>query len=171
MELSQTALSVLLLCGFPLGVLSNVAYRMTDLGLQKDRVLHHILINVKDFIFLILAAITTVLLIYYVNDGVYRYHSIAGILAGYVISDLAIGRIVIRIRNTVIAAIFHILSVPFTWIWRKTFGILLAKADNKALIKNTDANINIMMQLASNGFENCTEAKAWKRMKNNRMLQ
>ena len=171
MELSQTALSVLILCGVPLGIIINVAYRLTDLGPQKNRIILHILTNVKDFAFLILAAVVTVLLVYYVNDGVYRFQSIAGILTGYMISDLLLGKLIVKIRNTVIEAVLQILGVPFVWIWSKTFGLLLAKTDHAFLIRKTDVSINTMMQLASNGFENYTEAKAWKNIKNKRMLQ
>ncbi|MBQ7379073.1 MAG: spore cortex biosynthesis protein YabQ [Clostridia bacterium] len=130
-----------------------------------------ILVNIKDFVFLILTAIVTVLLVYYVNDGVYRYQSIAGVLAGYFVCDLVFGKLIVKARNSVLGTVFGALSFPLMWIWHRTFGALLVKADRAALIRNTEYNNEYLMLLASNGFENNTEAKAWKRMKSNRMLR
>ena len=55
MELSQTALAMLLLGGIPAGVVLNFAYALTDIGAMAESFVKKLIRNVKDFIFLLIS--------------------------------------------------------------------------------------------------------------------
>ena len=158
MELSQTALAILLTASIPLGVLLNILYRITDLGQKPYTVVKIILINIKDFLFMILACIAMVLLVYYINDGDYRFQTLIGTLIGYLVSDLLIGKRLIRVRNVVFRACWNFFSIPVLWIGRKTFGSAYTKINDRALLGKTIDRTKFVEMLASCGFENNTEA-------------
>ncbi len=150
MELSQTALAMLLLTGFPAGVMLNLAYALTDIGAWRKSFGKKLMCNLKDFAFMLIAGLTAVLLVYYVNNGEFRYLVLLGMIGGYAASHVTLGKLVIRIRNTAARA----LSVPLAWLWRVTLGRLYEKRRTTALFKGTQTRMEALMQLASNGFEN-----------------
>lgn len=158
MELSQTALAILLTVSIPVGVLLNITYRFTDLGKKPYTALQIIFINIKDFLFIILACITMVLLVYYINDGDYRFHALIGTLIGYLVSDLLIGKKLVRVRNTILRVCWDFFSIPLLWVGRKTFGCAYTKINDRALLSKTINRTKFVEMLASCGFENNTEA-------------
>ncbi len=150
MELSQTALAMLLLGGIPAGVVLNFAYALTDIGAMAEGFVKKLIRNVKDFIFLLIAGLVSVLTVYYVNDGEFRYLVIVGMLCGFALSHLMLAKSIVKIRN----AIARIAVVPLAWVWRITFGRLCARARSAALERSTHAKAEQLLMLASNGFEN-----------------
>ena len=150
MELSQTALAMLLLGGIPAGVVLNLAYALTDIGAMEDGLGKELLHNIKDFIFILIAGLVAVLMVYYVNDGEFRYLVIVGMVCGFAMSHFMFAKLIIKIRN----AIARIAVVPLTWVWRLTLGRLCAKVRNTALKKSTSTKAEQLLMLASNGFEN-----------------
>ncbi len=150
MEVSQNALAMMLIAGFPVGVMLNLAYSLTDIGVRNRSFAKQLICNLKDFAFMLIAGFMAVLLVYYVNDGEFRYLVVMGLIGGYVASHAALGRLVIRIRNKVARA----MSVPFMRLWRVTFGRLYEKRRTTALFKGTQSRAEQLMLLASNGFEN-----------------
>ncbi len=160
MELSQTSLAMLMFGAMPIGVMLSIVYRLADPITTQRSVFKKIYGNCKDFIFMILAGIMTVILVYYVNDGDYRYLAPLGAVTGFFVSDLLLGKLLVRIRDFVLFTAWRILSVPIRWLWHLTIGPMIAKASLSKMIKSTDDRIEAMMLEASNGFENITEAKA-----------
>ena len=73
MELSQTALAMLLLGGFPFGLALNLVYALTDFGALPESIVKKLLCNAKDFVFALMAGLLAIILVYYVNDGEFRY--------------------------------------------------------------------------------------------------
>ena len=62
MELSQTALAMLFLVGFPAGTLLHVVYALTDTGVGNAHLGRLLMRQVKDFAFMIAAGLVAVLL-------------------------------------------------------------------------------------------------------------
>ncbi len=108
---------------------------------------------------MILAGVVTVILVYYVNDGDYRYLAPIGALIGFMLGDLACKALIAKIKKWLLGVFAYMITVPAKWIYQKTLGPIYAKAYAKSLIKRTENRIEYMRQLASNGFENNTEAK------------
>lgn len=172
MELSQTALAVMLVYAVPIGVVLNVAYRLTDLGKARSRhAIIMVLQNVKDFLFMITAALMVVLLVYYANDGQFRYVALVGVPVGYWLSERLIAKPLLLVRHVLwrlICRIMAYLSRPLAWMIGKTLGKSMARAQSRAMIRKTEQRASWWTAQASYGFENNTEAKAWKNKKNNR---
>lgn len=175
MELSQTALAVMLFCAAPLGILLNVVYRLTEPRCARRAKSHKAVIvvlqNLKDFIFLIAAAVLVVLLVYYANDGQFRYLALAGALAGYWFSDRLLAKPILVCRDALcrlVVKVMRVLLVPVVALWRITVGKGVDRAQNKAIIQKTDQRASWWTVQASSGFED-TEAKEWKKKKNNRI--
>ena len=150
MELSQTSLAMLLLGGVPVGVALNLAYALTDIQTIPIGFLKKLVCNVKDFLFMLIAGLAAILVVYFVNNGEFRYMVLVGMVGGFAVSRLTLQRVVIRVRDALLRAI----SVPLTWIWTNTFGKLLSKARDRACTNQTQARTEQLTQLASNGFEN-----------------
>jgi hypothetical protein len=150
MELSQTALAMLFLVGFPAGTLLHVAYALTDMGVGNAHLGRLLMRHVKDFAFMIAAGVVAVLLVYYVNNGEFRYLVLAGMIGGYAVSYVTLGKLVVHVRNIAV----HALSVPLLWVWSITLGRLLSKLRVSARCKATQTRIDVLQQLALNGFEN-----------------
>ena len=150
MELSQTALAMLFLVGFPAGTLLHVVYALTDTGVGNAHLGRLLMRQVKDFAFMIAAGLVAVLLVYYVNNGEFRYLVLAGMIGGYAVSYVTLGKLVVHVRNIAV----HALSVPLLWLWRFTLGRLFSKLRVSARFKATQTRIDVLQQLASNGFEN-----------------
>ena len=150
MELSQTSLAMLLLGGVPVGVVLNLAYALTDVQAMHDGFAKKLLCNVKDFVFMLIAGLVAVLIVYFVNQGEFRYTVLVGMIGGFILSRLTLGKAVVRARDALIRTI----AVPLTWIWRITLGRLLSKARDGACVKQTKIRTELLMQLASDGFEN-----------------
>ena len=150
MELSQTALAMLLVGGFPAGVAINLVYALTDIGVLPNSFAKKLLINVKDFVFSLIAGIVAILLLYYLNNGEIRYLALVGMIGGFAVSHWTLGKLVIYVRN----AAAHVIVIPLAWIWSKTFGRMCEKARKTSQNKNTEKRADAILQLASNGFEN-----------------
>ena len=159
MELSQSALALLALSAFPCGILLNVLYRLTDPTDSPQSIIGRLLIHIKDFVFMIAAGVLTVIISYYVNQGDYRYLAPVGTLIGYVLSDLLLRKSIQRIRDWILSFVGRMISVPFHWIWKNTLGHATDKMRVAEQQKSTKKRIEYLMQSASNGFENNTEAK------------
>ena len=158
MELSQTALATLILGGLPTGILLNVAYRFLHIDTNKSGI-WLVLGNIRDFLFMILVSIITVLLVYYVNEGDYRYQVIVGIACGFGLSELVLGKLIVRVRDTVFRLLINMLALPVLFLKSKTIDPLLVKVYAQQLNRYTELRAKYLMQSASNGFENFTEAK------------
>lgn len=159
MEISQTALAALMVCAVPIGITLNVLYRIFEFPKGSKSWIAVFLTNVKDFGVMIIAAVMTVVLSYYFNDGDYRYLAMVGALIGYVCSDLLLRKPILCVRDWVLSFVGRIVSVPLSWIWNKTFGEFFEKFSKRERIKNTKKRIEYMVQNASIGFENNAEAK------------
>lgn len=150
MELSQTSLAILLLVGVPAGAVLNLAYALTDIRAIPDGFLKKLLCNVKDFVFMLIAGLMAVLIVYFVNQGEFRYMVLVGMMCGFAVSHFAFEKVIVRARDALMRAI----AVPLSWIWRITLGKLLAKSRGRARIKQTQTRMQQLTQIASNGFEN-----------------
>lgn len=159
MELSQASLAMLALGAFPLGVLINLAYRIGAPSVPMKSVWIRLYANLRDFVFMIIAGVLTVILVYYVNDGEYRYLAPLGAICGFLLGDLILREPIKKARAWLIHVLGRILAVPVTWILRKTYFPLRVKISGDSQKRYTEKRKVLMMQLASNGFENNTEAK------------
>ncbi len=177
MELSQTALAVMLLCAAPIGILLSILYRLTDFSQSsRDNAIIVVLQNLKDFLFMVAAAVLTVLLVYYANDGQFRYVAPLGVLGGYVFTDKLLSGVILKIRCVVCRILYisvkwtlGLILAPVMMVWRLTFGKRVEKVKSRAIIRKTENRALWWTAQASSGFENYTEAKEWKKNKNNRM--
>ena len=177
MEISQTALAVMLASAVPIGIVLSIAYRVTDFGWQsRKNAIIVVLQNIKDFLFMAVAAVMIVILVYYQNQGQFRYLAPVGVLGGYWLTDKLLSRTILKMRGwiwrTVCAVVtwsFGILFAPVMAIWRATLGKRVEQASHRAIIKRTENRASWWTAQASFGFENVTEAKEWKKKKNNRM--
>ena len=160
MELSQTSLAAMMLAAIPIGVFLNVVYLLTGTRTNNDSTIKKMLLHIKDFLFLIIAALITVILVYYLNDGDYRYLAPVGVLLGYLMNDFLLRRWIIGVRDYVLRVFGKIILVPCKWIWRTTLTPILKKSEEKRMVTQTNHRIKELMYDASNGFENNTEAKA-----------
>ena len=133
-----------------MGVALQFAYALTDVDAMSEGFVKKLLGNLKDFAFAMIAGLAAILTLYFVNDGEFRYLILVGIIGGFIVSRLAFGKLIVRIRD----ALARLIAVPIRWIWAYTFGRLLAKARVKARKKQTQTRMELLMQLASNGFEN-----------------
>ena len=148
MELSQTALATLLLVGVPAGAVLSIVYALTGISCTVSSWCIRLLVQVKDFIFVVLAGIVAVLLVYYVNDGEFRYLVLLGMIGGYALTHAMLSRLVLRIRE----AVLHMLAIPIVWIWSFSLGRLWAKARMASQVKRTEKLARELETLASNGF-------------------
>lgn len=120
---------------------------------------------------MIVAAVTVVLLVYYANDGQFRYVALVGVPVGYWLSERLIARPLLFVRGALwrlICRVAACLSRPLAWIFAKTLGKSIGRAQTRAMIQKTEKRASWWTAQASYGFENNTEAKAWKNKKNNR---
>ena len=155
MELSQTAIGTLFLIGFPVGVIFNIFYAFSDIKQISGFWIFRVLIHFKDFIFVIIAGLAAVILVFYVNNGEFRGLIFIGIISGYLLSAVSIAKLIIHIRNSII----NIILFPIGYLWEITLAGPLARHRQVSILKSTQLRFKTMMQLASNGFENITEAK------------
>lgn len=159
MELSQASLAMLALGAFPLGVLISVAYRIGAPSALTKSVWIRTYANLRDFVFMIIAGVLTVILVYYVNDGEYRYLAPLGAIGGFLLGDMLLREPIIKARAWLIRGLVRILSVPIAWVLQKTYFPFRVRISENTKRRYTEKRIELMMQLASNGFENNTEAK------------
>lgn len=177
MELSQTALAVMLFCAAPIGICLSIVYRLTDFGRpSRGNAIIVVLQNLKDFAFMIAAAVLTVLLVYYANDGQFRYMAPVGVLVGYFLADKLFSGVVLRIRRVTCRVLLVIVKwtaglilAPLALVWRATAGKRIEQAQNRAIVQKTQSRASWWTAQASCGFEDFTEAKEWKKKRNNRM--
>ena len=146
MELSQTSLAMLLICGIPVGAALNLAYALTDIEMLPCGFVKTILRNVKDFFFAVVAGVIVIFVVYFVNHGEFRYMVLAGVIGGFVASHVTLRKLLIRLREMLIS--------PIARCWEITLGKRFAKARLKAIDKKTQARSEQLIWLASNGFEN-----------------
>lgn len=172
MELSQTALAVMLLYAAPIGIFLSIIYRLTDFGRPtRGNAVIVVLQNLKDFLFVVVAAVLTVLLVYYANDGQFRYMAPVGVLGGYFFGIKLLSGAVLKVRTvifTIIGWTVGVMLAPLSLIWRVTFGKGVDRARRRAMVQKTEKRASWWMAQASSGFENYTEAKEWKNNTNNR---
>lgn len=150
MELSQSALAMLLVGGFPAGVALNLVYVLIDIESLQHTWMYKLLVNVKDFIFILVAGLVAVLTVYYVNNGEFRYMVLVGMLCGFLLSHVTLGKLALLVKNAILKA----LGVPVTWLWRITIGKLCEKVRIEAMQKNTVLRMEEIIKKATNGFEN-----------------
>ena len=148
MELSQSALAMLLLGGVPAGAAISLIYALTDFSHVDDSIWKRLWTHVKDFFFLVFAGLMAVLLVYYINQGEFRYLAFPGMLGGFLLTQITLARPVCRVRN----AVLHVLSVPIIWLWSTSFGRLCARIRMNHQVKLTNKKGRMLEMLASNGF-------------------
>lgn len=176
MELSQTALAVMLICAAPIGILLSILYRLTDLDRpSRGNAIIVVLQNLKDFLFMVAAAVLTVLLVYYANDGQFRYLAPVGVLLGYYLTDKLLSGIILKMRRGVCRVLLAIgkrtigvILSPLRLVWRATLGKRMEQAHSRAIVLRTEKRASWWTVQASYGFEKSTEAKEWKKKKSNR---
>lgn len=160
MELSQTALAVMFVCAAPIGFVLGILYRLTDLDASRmGRATVLVLQNIKDFLFWIVAAVLTVLLVYYANDGQFRYLAPAGALLGFWVSSKLLAAPILAARRMALSVLGVVLGFafrPLGWVWRITLGKMLARSKMKAAQKQTQRRAEWWAEQASVGFENKT---------------
>ena len=150
MELSQASLAMLLLAGMPVGVILHFIYALSDINIMSEGLLKKLFGNLKDFFFTTIVGIAAILMVYFVNNGEFRYMILVGIVSGYVVSHLVFHKAIVASRN----AIIRLITTPLVWFFTNTFGKVFEKARAKERKKQTILRIEQLMQLASNGFEN-----------------
>lgn len=150
MELSQASLAMLLLAGMPVGVILHFIYALSDINFMSEGLLKKLFGNLKDFFFTTIVGIAAILMVYFVNNGEFRYMILVGIVSGYVVSHLVFHKAIVASRN----AIIRLITTPLVWVFTNTFGKVFEKARAKERKKQTILRIEQLMQLASNGFEN-----------------
>ena len=150
MELSQASLAMLLLAGMPVGVILHFIYALSDINTMSEGLLKKLFGNLKDFFFTTIVGIAAILMVYFVNNGEFRYMILVGIVSGYVASHLVFHKAIVASRN----AIIRLITTPLVWLFTNTFGKVFERARAKERKKQTILRIEQLMQLASNGFEN-----------------
>ena len=159
MELSQSSLAFLLLLGLPAGMLLRILYALTDSDPASVGILGKILRHVKDFVFVFFAGLLAILLIYYMNDGEFRYLILLGLIGGYLLISVTVAKAIVKIRNKLLKIIFGMITTPIAFLWSVTLAKPYARACHASLRKATKKQIKNRMHLASNGFEKNSEAK------------
>lgn len=120
---------------------------------------------------MIVAAMMVVLLVYYANDGQFRYVALVGVPVGYWLSERLIARPLLFVKRTLwrlVCRIVVCLSRPLAWAFDKTLGKSVERAQSRAMVRKTEKRASWWTEQASYGFENNAEAKAWKNKKNSR---
>ena len=148
MELSQTALGMLLLGGFLIGAAFSILYVICDVSWLPENCCKQALIQIKDLVFVLFAGIVSILYVYYVNDGEFRYLVLFGMVGGYILTQALLARSVLHVRN----AVLRVLCAPLEIIWSLTFGRLCARVRMTMQIKSTEHKGRELELLASNGF-------------------
>lgn len=135
-----------LLLGASLGLFYDV-FRILRIAIKS----HSIIIFFEDILFFVLAAILTFLFIFNVNSGVVRWFIFLGIIVGFALYYITVGKLVIKISEIIInifKSIFKflwgLLIKPFVmffkWIYRKIRPFCIKIKDKTKIVHNNLRN-------------------------------
>ena len=163
MELSQRVLALLFLSSTALGVALGVLYDVMrllrvlcgeELGSART-VPQKILLFWEDLTFAVLSAVSLIILLYYVNDGVFRAWAVCGMACGFFVYYHTLGRLVTRFATAIARLIRHmvrlvlrLVRIPIAWLWAQTAGKWIAAHREK----QTERSIQDLVDAASRGF-------------------
>ncbi|MBE6585075.1 MAG: hypothetical protein E7645_00955 [Ruminococcaceae bacterium] len=183
MEISQKLLCFLFLASLVLGFLLGFLYdlfRLIEmlLGFSKDirdfqksqkfsrrySLCHRILLFAEDLAWMMIATLSLILLLYFVNDGQFRIIALLGMAGGLFVYRVIFGRLFLKISGTLAAWIRKLilmLLLPFRllgkWICNITLVPLcrmyLDILDRKRRVL-TERNIKNFQERASSLFQN-----------------
>ena len=148
MELSQKALAMLLLSGLVSGTAICIAYALTDFSGVANSRYQRFFVQIKDYVFVVLAGLIAILTVYYVNGGEFRYLVLLGMTGGYALARVTIFKTIVLLKN----AVLHTLTYPLIYLWSFTIGRLFLKVRMIHQIKTTEIRARKITDLASNGF-------------------
>ncbi len=83
----------------------------------KTPLLEILLISIGDFLFLFALGCAVSILVFYENDGVFRWYALLSCVAGFFLYRNTLGRIVVRCADAIIASIKQALR----FLWRMTW--------------------------------------------------
>lgn len=108
-----------------------------DAGGRPWRILRHTVIFLEDVLFGLLCGVVMTLLIYFTNDGIFRAMAPMGMLTGFFVYYMTVGRLVLSLSQGIVFALraalcyaFALLLLPprvALWIWRHTVGAFLRR--------------------------------------------
>ena len=132
MEISQRLLCFLFLSSFAFGILWGILYDLlylvrffifnqTDENatlarscIPRRKILFRIFLFFGDFLFVLLGGIGLLLLLYLINDGVFRMWGPCGMLAGFYVYRVTVSSLILRICQWLIRLLWRFLKL----IWR-----------------------------------------------------
>lgn len=134
MEISQKLLCFLFLASFAVGVAWGVLYDLFCLsrmllgfpsgkllplvGYDKrtriKRIFGFCLLFIEDFLFVLLGCIGLILLLYFINDGQFRFLAPLGLGCGFFVYHVTVGRLFMRVSAVLVRLIHRALGL----LWR-----------------------------------------------------
>lgn len=163
MELSQRVLALLFLSSTALGVALGILYDLMRLlrvlcgeEIGSARTLpQKILLFWEDMAFAVLSAVSLIILLYYVNDGVFRSWAVVGMACGFFAYYHTLGRLITRFATAIARLIrrvvrlaLRLVCMPLAWLWKQTAGKWIAAHREK----QTERSIQDLVDAASRGF-------------------
>ena len=163
MELSQRVLALLFLSSTALGIALGVVYDVMrvirvlcgeELGTRRT-LPQMILLFWEDLLFAVLSSVSLIILLYYVNDGMFRSWAVVGMACGFFVYYHTLGRLVTRFATAIARLIRRLVQlalrlacIPITWLWAQTAGKWIAAYREK----QTERHIQNLVDSASRGF-------------------
>ncbi len=181
MEISQKLLCFLFLASFVSGATLGGIYDLLSIsrlmvGLSPanktshkrgQRCLGMGLLFLEDLCFAILCGVTLLLLLYFINDGVFRFLAPLGMGCGIFVYRVTIGRLMMRIADALVRFIRRMILKVLRAVWRpiraflglvyrltvKPVRNMIERRLEKRQIKRTSQKIARYIQDASRAFE------------------
>ncbi len=94
-------------------------------GRTADSPFGLIIIFIKDILFFTLAGAVFSVLIYWANDGQFRFLALVGVIIGFIICHRTLGRLIRLLNEQIVKLLFTLLSILF-YPARKLIGIAVA---------------------------------------------
>lgn len=110
----------------------------------------------EDLLFMLTAAVSLILLCYYVNDGRIRGVAVAGMAGGFFVYSHTLGRLLLRLLRPgalwlrrLVRLCLGLALTPVRWLWRLTVGRAFAACRNR----RTEGGIRRLTEAAARGFD------------------
>ena len=139
MEISQKLLCFLFLASFATGAFLGIIYDLLTLirllaGLSPvapkvsaerfKRACGLALLFLGDLCFMLLCGVTLVLLLYFINDGGFRFLAPLGMSCGLFVYRVTLGRLVLSLSETLVKCLRYVIRVVARAIWKPLYACL-----------------------------------------------
>ncbi|MBE6557885.1 MAG: hypothetical protein E7661_02590 [Ruminococcaceae bacterium] len=168
LEISQKLLCFLFLASFASGIAMGGVYDLLSLsrlvlGFSSDQkhprtlagsrkkiftALGRCLLFAEDLCFVLLCGICLLLLLYFINDGVFRFWAPMGLCCGFFVYRVTLGRLIISISERLVKLIHRLLKgllscllLPIRWILGVGFKCVIAPLMRWRVQKAADRRI------------------------------